>query len=688
MKLIVLDLNENRIKNVETFNTIRKAIIGKLDTLEFETFDTHLKKNYRILFKDLRQKWREYIISEITEIHDETGIIYSIYCENSIIELRDYFIEDRRIQSQTAQIALDRILENTNWTGLSDSIGVASKVFYRQSVYESINDLLELFSCEIETKISVLGNKVTKRELHLKKEIGNDQGKRFSYTKDLLSIERKIKDDIFTALFVYGKSQELTNEEGESTGGYSRRIDFSEINNGKAYVENVEATKIYGFNGKTKFGKIELDDIDDKKTLLAEAKKLLDYYSKPRITYIATVLDLKSYGFNMEGVSEGDKVVIRDRDLNISIKARITEIEENLDEDEDTKLTIGNFTELYGTSEYYLEKKIAKLTSKEAIYDNLDSMIKNGEVKAKIEKILEAINEEFINGTTNMSFDINRGLVLTDKKEEKDSTFIVEIGSVGIRFANSKLSNGEWEWRSAMTSDGISGESIVTNSITANKLASDVGQYLDLSSNVGIKQSVSNEVNNKLQDPLIQEQFKGEDGKDGIVDYAYLLENGYISYSDIPPDDTSRLWVDSESLPRVIRYYDENSSEWVSLDDQIVTQLTNLEQTINEFEFQFSSKTELQDLENNTSYKFSQINKYIRFIDGDIHISEEGNPFNLIISNDRISFMNADLELAYFKGDELYVDKLKAITQITVASAEIRMITNTVAGIGVIQGGA
>lgn len=273
MKFIVLDRNEKRLKNVKSFKSVRKAVVGKLDTLEFETYDRHLEKDYRVLYLDTRKKWREYIVSEIKEVHDAEGISLKIYCENSIMELRDFFIQDKKLREKTAQQFLDIILEGTNWTGRSEVPGVGSKNLYRQSVYESINDILEVYKCEIETDITVVANKVTGRQIILKSEIGKDNGKRFSYTKDLINIERVVKDDIITALFAYGEGEEKTDESGEATGGYGRRIDFSEINGGKAYIEDNEARKIYGFNGRHKFGKVELDDITDKKNITRRSKE-------------------------------------------------------------------------------------------------------------------------------------------------------------------------------------------------------------------------------------------------------------------------------------------------------------------------------------------------------------------------------------------------------------------------------
>ncbi|MGE9896739.1 phage tail spike protein [Anaerovoracaceae bacterium SGI.195] len=711
MRYIVLDRYEKRLKNATGFNSIRKAIPGKLDTLEFETYDNHIQKDYRILYLDTRKKWREFIVSEITEIHDEYGISYKVFCENSISELRDYFILDKRLQDRTAQQALDVVLEGTNWIGRSEVPGTGSKVLYRQSAYESINDLLEIYSCEIETNIKVVGHEVTERQIVLKPEIGQDKGKRFAYSKDLLSIERVVKDDIITALFAYGKGEEKTDKDGDSTGSFGRRIDFAEVNNGKPYIENNEARKLYGFSGRHKYRKVEFDDITDKNVLLAEAKKVLEECSKPRVTYTATVADLKSYGYQMEGVLEGDKVVIRDKELSLALKARVTQIEEYLDNQEDTKITLGNFIEPYGKAQRDIEKKISRLTAKEAVYDHISSMVVNGEVKTKIEKVLEAINKEFITATTNMFFDVNRGIVLTDKKKESDSKFIVEIGSHGIRFANNKLSNGGWDWKSAITSEGIAGENITTHSVTANKLASDVGQSLDLSSNTSISLVVKNEIKDLTDDTFhsIDRELTTVEAK--IEDVSTKIENAVNDFNSKNYVDKDKLLEEIKKLnderdrlleemktalkteleTKVTANMDKLQEQVDSSIDQTAGQLrsevsdryylkeqmdaiikeqsTQLTQTAKDFEFRFRDFVQdIDSVREGANARFSEMQKYIRFVDGEVQIGNRQSNVTSAYTSDGMQIKVAGQTVANFSKDFATIKNLEVQNQLKMGS--------------------
>lgn len=83
---------------------------------------------------------------------------------------------------------------------------------------------------------------------------------------------------------------------------------------------------------------------------------------------------------------------------------------------------------------------------------------------------------------------------------------------------------------------------------------------------------------------------------------------------------------------------------------------TQFEQTKNEFNFTFNQFSQnVEDVINGNDAKFQEITEYIRFVDGDIILGEVGNELTLRIQNDRISFMQGSLEMAYFSNQKLFV---------------------------------
>ncbi len=91
-------------------------------------------------------------------------------------------------------------------------------------------------------------------------------------------------------------------------------------------------------------------------------------------------------------------------------------------------------------------------------------------------------------------------------------------------------------------------------------------------------------------------------------------------------------------------YYLKDDAE--TLIQSIETQFT---QTNEAFEFQFNEYSQ------NVNAQFEDISKYIRFVDGDIILGENGNELMLRIENDRISFLQAGVEVAFYSNKQLTV---------------------------------
>lgn len=100
------------------------------------------------------------------------------------------------------------------------------------------------------------------------------------------------------------------------------------------------------------------------------------------------------------------------------------------------------------------------------------------------------------------------------------------------------------------------------------------------------------------------------------------------------------------------KYYDKES-----LDSQFGEISTKLEQTKNSVNIEFTNfKTDIDSSIKQNNVSFTEIHKYIRFIDGNIYLGAEDNPIQLIEKNDRISFVQAGSEVAYFSNNKMYVN--------------------------------
>ena len=83
---------------------------------------------------------------------------------------------------------------------------------------------------------------------------------------------------------------------------------------------------------------------------------------------------------------------------------------------------------------------------------------------------------------------------------------------------------------------------------------------------------------------------------------------------------------------------------------------TRITQSARDVEIRFDEFSQAMDSAvAGTDAQFQEISRYIRFVDGNIILGEDGNTLTLRIENDRISFLDSGLEVAYFSNNRLYV---------------------------------
>ncbi len=86
--------------------------------------------------------------------------------------------------------------------------------------------------------------------------------------------------------------------------------------------------------------------------------------------------------------------------------------------------------------------------------------------------------------------------------------------------------------------------------------------------------------------------------------------------------------------------------------ESILTEMTQLVQSANELALNF---TTISSIVNNNEASLETINKYIRFVDGDIILGIEGNELILHLENNRISYKYSGVEAAYFSDKRLVI---------------------------------
>lgn len=155
--------------------------------------------------------------------------------------------------------------------------------------------------------------------------------------------------------------------------------------------------------------------------------------------------------------------------------------------------------------------------------------------------------------------------------------------------------------------------------------------------------------------------------------YHTMLEHGNRA-SDwrVSPDDTQEqiAQIYTEIYDTYTRSYNDAQqivseavssytrlSDFESYKSQVDTQFI---QTSESFDFVFNEvSSQIADLNGETTAEFTEIHKYIRFVDGTIVLGEADSPLTLSIQNDRVAFFNSLLEVAYFSNNKMFVSNIE-----------------------------
>lgn len=462
----------------DVIEAVHKDEVNGEDSLTLVLASCDLTKGDRIVWRDGFGTWHEHTVNDTEDVHGDGKMYTTAYCENSIAELYTDYIDDLRPYDTTATDALQKALSNSRWEmGTVSVAGKASTNFYHESAREALADIIEAWGGELSTTIRVEGTQVSHRLVNITARRGADNGKRFEWTKDMESITREVStDDVVTALYGYGKGLEAYDDEGNLTGGYERKLKFGEINGGLDYVADEDAKARWGLPDgkggiKHTFGKVEFSDCEDMRELLALTKAELKKRCEPRVTYSADVVDLADAGFSSEDVRAGDVVQIVDRELGERLSGRVLCVERYLFNEQATRITLGNVARSITDVMASVRGSVSRMESHAALWDGAASIS-----TSYIDGILASLNNT-MNQTGGYTYiEPGDGIITYDKPRDQNPTMAVQIKGAGIRIANSKTSDGDWNWRTFGTGDGFSADEINAGTLNAGLIKAGILQ--------------------------------------------------------------------------------------------------------------------------------------------------------------------------------------------------------------------
>ena len=503
MRYMIFDRWGNPLGDLPyVIKAIRTRATDATDTLDITTIG-EINKDERIAFKDSMGRWAEYLCQS-TQTARAAGMPVTVaYCTGSIAELSRTYIEDKRNRNANAKACLAKALEGTRWAvGTVETgtiTGTANLAFYHCTALDAIQKTADTYGLEVQTEYQPdpTGNQIGRRIIHLVEHRGStNTKKRFEYGKDLTQIKRDIDSgDVITRLYGWGKGIEQTNEEGEATGGYGRKISFADVNNGKPYVQDDQALANWGIVGADgtrhhSEAAVDFPDCEDPKELLNLTKNALKTRTTPVVSYTADVTALGQAGYDPEGADVGDGVQIIDTSFTtpLRLEGRILQIEEDLAGSlADTRITLGNIRQSYTQRLAAQQQALDKLVSSSGAWNSAA-----GGTGPYMKDLIDRINQ-IMNATGGYTYlKPGQGIYVYDKPEDQNPTQCIHVGGGYWRIADHKKANGDWDFRSLANGKGLFADTIFTGRLSdaagLNHWDMDTGEFsLSARSTVGGK---------------------------------------------------------------------------------------------------------------------------------------------------------------------------------------------------------
>lgn len=309
------------------------------ETLTFKTFggtdaSKYLEIGNYVAYTDFDGVIRLFQIINTTETHTEDYII-EVYCEMASIELINEIVRPMKVVNANLKSFLQTILQETDW-----KVGLFPDDEFHEIIDFEVTEYTTIYSClqeyviqkyggEIDYRIEFENNKVSNKFIDIYKERGRSYEKLFYYSKNMSSVIKKVDStNIATALIGVGKN-----------GITFKEISAKDKPKNQDFIENPSAFKKWNVNG-SHIMSVYKYDTDSPSELLIMTRKELERRSEPNVTYELSTELLDN------NIHLGSYVGVVDHELDMYLKARVTELITSKTDETKNRCVMANFREV------------------------------------------------------------------------------------------------------------------------------------------------------------------------------------------------------------------------------------------------------------------------------------------------------------------------------------------------------
>lgn len=396
-----------------------------------------------------------YVINSRSRVREDRKLTASIMCTHVMFKLTDFKFPYSSYIAEAYGVHISQLTNLISSASggrftfsIDDTFDLSDvKDFGQGNCLQALNKVIELYGCEIEADNFVI---------HLKKQIGKDEGMQYRIQKNIVSDQ--FKDDassLVTRLFCQMKDGRtwigqpasiLTNEERTLLGAVPGAIvnGILQVN----YLISPYAAS-WGSNSVPYFdGEIIEQDIESVSDLLEAGRKTLREKEIPSFEVTADSADLYKIRSNAVKPDLGDTAYCYDPDIGlVNLKARIMELTEYPYAKEKHAQAVLSNVEVKD-----MDDIIADLDKSKKLVDNLYS---NGRIRTELfEAVAKQVITDINNSKTELLYPSDGGILAQDKNNPLRQ---VRYTSRGLG-----ISTDGWNTiRAAITADGVLAETVV-----------------------------------------------------------------------------------------------------------------------------------------------------------------------------------------------------------------------------------
>lgn len=279
----------------------------------------------------------------------------------AISELTDEHFYQTKITDETAGDVVEVLLDGTQWEiGNDTSSGTQSADLGTGSVWQDLMTVQSNWNVHIVPRVTVGSTGITGRYIDIMPAEGVWHGVRLSIDKNADELGVTIDDsELYTALYGYGAGV----KDGDETVPLTfADIEWSSTSShpqkplGQKYIEDPNATALYGRNGQPRFGFYQNASISNAETLLEYTWESLKQCNKPKVTIDCQVRDLYRLGYADEPISLHDTAFVEVSPIGEKYQLEIIRLTVDLLDPTATRPTIG----AYIPNIIYINREVAK----------------------------------------------------------------------------------------------------------------------------------------------------------------------------------------------------------------------------------------------------------------------------------------------------------------------------------------